>query len=210
MSGSRIKSGMTTHGSQAGFGLLEVLISASILALIAGATIGLASNAVNTAVLGANRTTASQLSQEGVELVRQMRDTTYLDGQPNRWNQQPGVASTDLPDCTTGCALALAANGNWTLDGTKPSESIALVAGTGITTFTRSIALKPIPWYGCPDAATTCSTNSVPTIPNSSTALATSQTALIYQVKSTVGWVQNGRKIEVTSSTFLSDWRPVQ
>ncbi len=194
-----------------GFGLLEVLLSASILALIAGATIGLASASVKTALLGANRTTATQLAQEGVEIVRAMRDTTYLDGSPNRWNQQPGQANSDVPDCSVSCSLVgPSASGNWTLASSPTSEAIALATGTATTTFTRTLQLKPIPWYGCPGGGSSCSSSSVPTIPNDSGASASSPATLAYQVVSTVSWFQNGRTITTSASTFLTDWRAVQ
>lgn len=211
LTGSRNEFGMTRQNSQHGFGLLEVLISASILALIAGATVGLASSSLNTALLGANRTAASQLAQEGVELVRQMRDTTYLDGVANRWNQQPGVVATDLPDCSVSCGLAAApSRGTWTFTNSPVSEVITIPAGTATTSFTRAIQLKPIPWYGCPGGGSSCTSSSVPSIPNDATAPASSSTTVAYQVVSTVSWIQKGRTISVNASTFLTDWRPVQ
>lgn len=200
-----------------GFGLLEVLISASILALIAGATVGLASTAVNTAVLGANRTAAQQLAQQGVEMVRQMRDTTYIDGQPNRWNQQSGATTPpDIPaSCTTpiaqptGCGLVSPTGfgTTWSFDPTNTTEAIPVTAGVSTTTFDRSIQLKAISWYDCAHTTTSAAGTCVPNDPSQS---ASSTSTVAYQVVSNVSWVQNGRPITVQASTFLTDWRPVQ
>lgn len=183
-----------------GFGLLEVLISAAIIALISGATVALATNAVRTGILSGNRTVAHQLSQEGVELVRQMRDTTYVDGTANRWN-------STIATCTTGCALTKSGSG-WkltALTANEAGEKIPLATGTpdkdgNLPTkdFVRKITIKSIPWY---DETTT----TVPNKPNGSP-----ETTLALQVKSTVTWQEQGRSIFVDSTTFLTDWRPVQ
>jgi len=180
-----------------GFGLLEVLISAAIIAMIAGATVALATNAVRTSILSGDRGAALGLSQEGVELVRQMRDTTYVDGLVNRWNQQPGVAESaaKLQDCTTPCQLQQVGS-TWQLN--PGTQTITLATGQATTTFTRGITVTQIPWY------TATSTG----VPNND--LASGGQPLALQVTSTVTWQEQGRTISVDSSTFLTDWRPTQ
>lgn len=73
-----------------GFGLIEVLISSAILALVLGATIGLTNNSLRRAENSSSRAVAINLAQEAVELVRVARDSTYIDQlliseQPNQW-----------------------------------------------------------------------------------------------------------------------------
>ncbi len=156
----------------------------------------LATSAIHNGILSLNRTNAYQLAQEGVELVRQMRDTTYIDGVVNDWNQNPAIVTGNsaIPAAcaTTGCALAQ--NGNtWTLlAGTPTNETISIVAGGATTNFTRVITVTPLNWY----YAAVTDTG----IPNVSAE----------QVTSTVSWQQDGRQIHVDSSTLLTDWRPVQ
>ncbi len=96
-----------------GFGLLEVVISAGILASVIGASVGLLSTSLRRATLASSRATAMNLAQETIELVRAARDTTYRDGLSNQWNA-PFVQLS-------------------TAEGTlaKPGDSFALVYAQG-------------------------------------------------------------------------------
>jgi len=91
---------VTTHNSQltthngAGFGLLEVVLSAGILATVIGASVGLMNTSLRRATLASNRATAMNLAQESIELARTARDTTYLDGLSNDWTSAFSQTST--------------------------------------------------------------------------------------------------------------------
>lgn len=71
---------------QAGFGLIEVVVSAGILATVVAASVGLMNQSLKRAVLAGERTTAMGLASEGLEQVRMVRDSTYVDGQVNAWS----------------------------------------------------------------------------------------------------------------------------
>ena len=179
---------MINHQSQRGFTLLEVTIAAAIIALISGAVVALATYSIQMSILGSNRTAAYQLSQEGVELVRQIRDTTYINQLPDTWNQPAGGAKFSdcgllcviSPDSTTGLPILATAS---------VPESITLAAGSTNTNFSRSIVI----------------TN--PKVIDSNSGVPADA---MVKVECIVSWNQQGRKISVDSTTTLTDWRPVQ
>jgi len=65
-----------------GFGIIEVLISGVIIIIVLGALVVLARNAINNAQYVQERAQAVNFAQEGMEIVRQIRDTNYIDGVP--------------------------------------------------------------------------------------------------------------------------------
>jgi type II secretory pathway pseudopilin PulG len=76
---------------EAGFGLIETLIAASILAMVAGGSIALVNSSLKRSVDSLDRVVATNLSREAIELLRSARDSTYIDkvfdssGNPNKW-----------------------------------------------------------------------------------------------------------------------------
>lgn len=104
---------MSKVKSQFGFGLLEVVISAGILATVIGASVGLMNSSLHRASLASDRATAMNLAQEAVELVRAARDTTYRDGLSNGWTAPFAQISTTVGTIAT------------------PGDSVALVYTTG-------------------------------------------------------------------------------
>ena len=62
-----------------GFGIVEVLISGVIIIIVLGALVVLARNAINNSQYVQERAQAVNLAQEGMEVVRQMRDSNYID-----------------------------------------------------------------------------------------------------------------------------------
>jgi Tfp pilus assembly protein PilV len=65
-----------------GFGLLEVLLATAIFIVVVGSMVTLSRLALRNAVLSGHRTQAFNLAQEGLESVRQMRDTNWIDSVP--------------------------------------------------------------------------------------------------------------------------------
>jgi Tfp pilus assembly protein PilV len=70
-----------------GFGLLEVVLASGILALVIGAAVGLVRNSLSRTTNSLDRTVAMNLAQESIEELRAARDTTYIDQQPNSWDE---------------------------------------------------------------------------------------------------------------------------
>lgn len=79
------------------FGLLEVLLSGVIIIIILSALMVVARNAVDNSVLLQQRAQATYLAQEGIELVRQVRDTNYIDGkETTTWDKITGIESDTI------------------------------------------------------------------------------------------------------------------
>lgn len=88
--------------SRPGFGLLEVVLSTAIFIVVVGSLVALSRLSIRNAALAAHRAQAVNLAQDGLETVRQMRDTAwYLRGTA----QSRGDETTDwltYPDCNDG------------------------------------------------------------------------------------------------------------
>lgn len=74
-----------------GFSLLETLIAASILAMVAAGAISLVNSSLRRSADSLDRAVAINLSREAIELLRSARDSVYIDklfdanGSPNKW-----------------------------------------------------------------------------------------------------------------------------
>jgi hypothetical protein len=62
-----------------GFGLLEVLFATSIFILVVAGLVALSRLALRNALLSMHRAQAYNLAQDGLEAVRQIRDTNWID-----------------------------------------------------------------------------------------------------------------------------------
>jgi prepilin-type N-terminal cleavage/methylation domain-containing protein len=95
---------MGKQQQKSGFTVIEVLIAIFVIAIGAAGVFALMGRTIADSSANNNKLVASYLSQEGVEIVRNIRDTNYL-----RIRQEvPGVAWDDniiLPgnDCATSC-----------------------------------------------------------------------------------------------------------
>lgn len=83
-----------------GFGLLEVLISAVIIIMILSALVIIGRRALANSAYLQQRAQAIYLAQEGIEIVRQMRDTNWIDGNnATQWDTlAPGHPNLTNPD----------------------------------------------------------------------------------------------------------------
>lgn len=92
-----------------GFGLLEVLLAGVVVITIVGGLVFLGRTSMNNLTYLQQKSQATFLAQEGIEVVRQIRDTNYIDGDRSTgWNSfiggsEPAVGSyyyfriTDTP-----------------------------------------------------------------------------------------------------------------
>lgn len=110
---NQVPSSKSIRDQQAGFGLLEVVISAGILATVIGASVGLMNTSLRRATLASHRATAMNLASEAIELVKAARDTTYRDGLSGDW-----TTLFTNPSSREGTLAA-------------PGDSFALVYGRG-------------------------------------------------------------------------------
>jgi type II secretory pathway pseudopilin PulG len=79
-----------------GFGLLEVVISTGILVIVISASVIISKMAVRSSVVSLERVQAYNLAQQGMEGVRAIRDTNWLNGRA--WNDSldPSMSSYDV------------------------------------------------------------------------------------------------------------------
>ena len=76
-----------------GFGLLEVLVSAVIIIMILSALVLIGRKSLSNSVYAQQRAQAIYASQEGLEIIRQMRDTNWIDGNSNTQWDSMGIDS---------------------------------------------------------------------------------------------------------------------
>lgn len=170
-----------------GFGLMEVLISAVIIIIILSAlvTIGRAALSNNEGL--AQRAQAIYVAQEGLELVRQIRDSNWIDGvSETKWNTLNPISSPIAPTIPGNYGLADWGSSKWVL-GSYTSGTTATIGGI---VFTRKINIS--------DA-----TGLLPVATGS-----TSLSPYAMKVKSIVTWTYAGQNKSVELSEILTNWRP--
>ncbi len=86
---------MAIKNNKRGFTLLEILFSLVIISAVIVGVFSLMSRTTAFLPTAANRLIAGYLSQEGIEIVRNLRDSNKLDP-AKQWNY-------GLTDCTAGC-----------------------------------------------------------------------------------------------------------
>lgn len=139
MSGAKGE-GRRASGPKRGFGLIEVLIAAGILALVVGGNAALYTAMVQGLRKSVVNTTASDLLNEGAEQVRNLRDTALIDSIPtNRFSAYLDVDSNDSPT-STGVEYRIIRNalGQFRLEAGREN-----VARNGLN-FERSVILSAI------------------------------------------------------------------
>ena len=125
-----------------GFTLLETIISVAILAAMVVGSLTLISKSMQSAFISQNRLIASYLAQEGIELVRNVRDSNWEDDDypvSVDWDD-------DLPDCEN-CEMDYTTN--VLADGGDPflkldSDNFYNYSLGADTIFRRRISLKTI------------------------------------------------------------------
>lgn len=94
---------MNKNKKSQGFGIIEVLISSSIIISVLGALVYAGRAAYQNSLYLQEKAEALALAQEGIELTRQIRDTNWIDNDSNtHWNDLVmtgnGVYSEVLPN----------------------------------------------------------------------------------------------------------------
>ncbi len=173
-----------------GFTLVETLVAVAILATSITGLIAVTARGINDGVFVKNKLTASYLSQEGVELVRNMRDTSALQG--DSWslflaNQQTGVGHCYSQTGTRACFIDGSSGeifADECIEGVCNALTYEESSGTyGYTSFTespftRTIRIRPVN----------------PTSPHE------------VEIISDVSWRQGTRTHVVSYYYYLMDW----
>ncbi len=165
-----------------GFTILEVLIASGILVTVSGAMLATGRASIRSHDLSMERTQASHLVQEAFEVVRQIRDTNYIDGEATAWNSGLVTGVDEKPVWNPDIR-------RWQL---VPGEETVQVDGTTALTYSRTIRLEP-------------AANLAEIHPgNAGTSIEPSQVA--YKVTVTVQWQSQGQDWTESASSLVTDW----
>jgi hypothetical protein len=132
------------------FTILEVLVAAFLVTVGLTATLVLISKTLGQTSVSFSQLTAAYLSKEGIEIVRNIRDTNWVEGGTNRWNDE-------LLNCSSGCIADY--NHSYCPDPTDPnlpaynnqylkvdaSGFYSYNPGGTTTKFKRKITIEQIP-----------------------------------------------------------------
>lgn len=190
---NRLKSGLKMSGTKKGFGLLEVLISAVIIIMILAALVFIGRAALSNNEYLSERAQAVYLAQEGLEIARQIRDTSWIDGENiTKWNSLVHFPSIEPPVNNRPYLLEvfnapflLYEYGLIECDPTT-CDSITI---DGVI-FVRKITVNTV---------------NAPLLPNST---GTDLTPYALKVTSKIEWKFSGVDKTVEASEILTNWRP--
>ncbi|EKD22940.1 MAG: hypothetical protein ACD_83C00172G0003, partial [uncultured bacterium] len=99
-----------------GITLIEVLIAAGVLALILGSTVSLGRSVTRNQIITQDRAQALALTVEAAEIIRNLRDSTYVDQTQNRFNEfltSSNCANITCPNLEISWDTATK---NWTIE----------------------------------------------------------------------------------------------
>ena len=166
--------------ASAGFGLAEVLLASGVLILVVASIVSLSRFVIRGYAVTASRTQALYLAQEGLERVRNARDTLSTD-------QDPATDfATNIDSLTTGSYYAewrTAPFSHWEIvNGPEPD----IILGVGGIAFTRDTRFD-VPDVDLGDARLN---------PH------------VKRVTVTVSWTESGQIWSVSAETYLTDWKP--
>ena len=166
---------------------MEVLISAVIIIMILSALVMIGRAVINNGEAMAERAQAIYLAQEGLEMVRQIRDTNWIDGSnKTQWN------TLDISSNISNGSYKLVMAGSRILLTGGPSsngESIPIGATGQTVTFTRTINIS--------SASGILPVSSGPTLSD-----------YAIKVTSTVAWSFMEQSKTIAVSEILTNWRP--
>jgi type II secretory pathway pseudopilin PulG len=185
------------------FGLIETLIACAILIIIIGALMSLSVLISRNIAFTKQRATAFNLAQEGIEGIRQVRDTNLMDGKSETaWNTL--ICQTDstfhVPDPIAEPAntykLSFGAFGCYTVGGVTPKritlQPVSATDGETISIggidFNRRITFE-VPGID-------------PLVKNADT---TSDNAIRVVVK--INWIKDGQSREIELKELLTNWK---
>ncbi len=179
---------MMQSRSKRGFGIIEVLVAAGIIALVGGGVVTLNSSVLRNTALLADRLTAFEWAQEGIEVARQIRDSNLIDNRPE----------TDWKCFNPGVIPAPSATNDFNCGFNDPSATASRIYRLGFTTDqSRWVLVEGSETSQFPGNQLTREISVLPTTP------ADPQKRLI---KVTVKFSFGSRQERVTLSTIVSNW----
>lgn len=114
-----------------GFSLMEVIISVGIISFSFVGIMAIFASNIRTEISNRDKITAAYLAQEGIEIVRQIRDNNWFAGGASSWNtgltngDHQAVSMVDPNDFSRGWTVGQASS----LDSDKYKQRVFLLNG---------------------------------------------------------------------------------
>ncbi len=128
-----------------GFTLIETFVAITILVTAIAGPLTLASKGLTSALVARDQLTASFLAQEGIEYVRQKRDTNHLQGNAS-W--LAGLSNCIDQDCTidvvTDTAPTVCTDGCAPLRYDETTGFYGYDPLDEVTVYTRTVRIRPL------------------------------------------------------------------
>lgn len=173
-----------------GFGILEVLIAAMILVVVVGAAVALGHASLRSSALAAEKTTAYNLAQEGIELVRKIRDNSWVDDNTSTgWSNGLKVNNSEYGEYQLISAPV------WHLESVTRGEFEKIKIGEPSIEYTRKVKIDNVNWYTAANLGLDSAT--FPNDPNK----------VIKKVTVIISWDSITGSRDLTAQTYLTDWK---
>lgn len=196
---------MKIYGFKKGFGILEVLVSAVIVITILAALVLIGRAALANSINVQEKAQAIYLAQEGIEQVRQIRDTNWIDKNNATqfddlvWDGNKIVEPTNNTDYVIDSV---------SIDATK--QRMLLVA---LQQNSATVSLKDSKNNATKEFQRTIKINYLNYPPANALLPGTGSNDVqkateAYRVTVFVSWNANGMTKSVTASEILTNWRP--
>lgn len=117
---------------QKGITLIEVLIAAGVLALIMGSTVALGRSVTRNQIITQDRAQALALTVEAAEIIRNLRDSTYVDQTQNRFNEFLASANCSNIKCDNLEISWDSTQNNWFIESNVTPVDPNLVEGDAL------------------------------------------------------------------------------
>lgn len=195
---------MTERGPR-GSSLIEAMVAITVIVTAVSSSLALIQSSITATRVGGQQVTAANLAREGLEVVRAMRDTNWLQGRSFQ------VGLVDPSGAKTARPLLDPNAGGWTLSFAAGADAVYVrpdgihvqadtaPTGAAVSPYARTLSLRHI----CRDGAS----GNERLVGDASTCLA-SETLAGLAVSSTVRWRGlGGGQRNLTAEERLYDWR---
>lgn len=173
-----------------GFGIMEVLIAASLLIIIVGSVVGLSRMTLKNNMLSSEKIQAYNLVREGLEIIRSLRDTNWIDVSPeSTWLDN--ICNPTIDQNEAQCTFVY----NDILNKYVISNNVPEKISINNIEFERVYKVSITKKQNLADFVDEQYKNSI----------------LVYNtriVEVEVSWKNTGKKYSVKGSTFLTNWKP--
>jgi len=168
-----------------GFGLLEAVLAIAVLVIVVASTVTLSRMSIKSSAISLDRVQAYYLAQEGIEAVRQIRDTNWLSSAGNPWLNDVCV------DCYCLAGPEYTSGNYWQLSTDLEKYKNVVLSNK---TFTRTISILS------PESGVDTSLKGF--------GIQNTNNNKLKKVEVKVTWKAYNQDWSTVVVTYLSDWKP--